>query len=185
MTVEQQPDTEETVRLVYRPTRDEIAEVIQTRRRVTASGRRQRVLWVIALFVLALGVVLGAVHGAVGGTSVPLLVLAAVLLTLTWFMRRLLVRQVHKAKEGRGEHRVTIGPQGVRVETDLNTTKVPWSHLSGYAETENLFILLHQGLNAINTTPLPKRALPQPNETERLRRLLDRYSARTGSNPQA
>jgi hypothetical protein len=180
MTVEQKPAAEQTLRLVYRPTRNEIADVMRTRRQVAPGARRRRVQRVVALLVLAAGVVLGAVHGEVLGTSVPLLALAAALWALSLLFKWLAARQVHRVKDGLGEHRVTVGPDGVRVKTDTTALTVPWSQLSGYAETEHLFLLVHQGMNNINTLPLPKRVLSEDEGTDRLRDLLDRHSVRKG-----
>jgi hypothetical protein len=184
MTVEQQPGTVDTVRLTYRPTREQIAEVMRTRRRVNRSTRRSRVVLVVAVAILVIVVVLAAVNGEGLATAVPILLLGAVTWALMLLPRRFMVRQVHKLRESRGEHTVMVGADGVRVATDLNTARVPWS-LSGYAETEHLFVLLHRGMNDINTTPLPKVALPERDDVDRLRDLLDRHSVRTASAPRA
>lgn len=188
MTVEQQPDTtntEDTVRLACRPTREDIAEVMRVRRRVTPSGRRSRIIGAVGLVLWAVALVLFAVNGQLLDSAVPLLIVVVALCALTLGLRRLAARQVHKLRTSRGEHTITVGSDGVRVATDLNTMRVPWSQLSGYVETENLFALLHTGMNDINTTPLPKAALTQPADIDRLRDVLDLHTSRVGSASRA
>lgn len=68
------------------------------------------------------------------------------------------------------------------MRSDRNTARVPWSQVAGYAETGNLFVLAHKKLHEINSTPLPKTALPQQAGIDRLRELLDRHTARLGGN---
>ncbi|MBP0457919.1 YcxB family protein [Streptomyces montanisoli] len=187
MTVEQQSSTAdgaETVQLAFHPTQDQVTEAMRTWERVTPRGRRKRVLWPVAVLLCAIVIVLGAVNGAVLGTSVPLLAIAVGVWLLRFLLRRFAVRQVYKAKAGRGEHTITVDGQGVRVRSELNTARVPWSQVAGYAETDNLFVLAHKKMHEINSTPLPKSALPQQADINRLRELLDRHTTRLGGGRQ-
>ncbi|WP_078876555.1 YcxB family protein [Streptomyces sp. 150FB] len=183
MTVDQQSQTGDSLRFVYRPSREDIAEVMRTRRRVTASGRTGRVIVIVGLLFLATVGVLSVVNGEPARIEIPVSIFVVGILALSLVMRRLGMRVLYRAKARGGDYAITVDAHGVRVATAITTMRVPWSDLSGYTETERLFVLLHRRANTINTTPLPKRALPQPTDTDRLRELLDRHSTRVKGTP--
>lgn len=178
MTVDQQPETTDSIRFVYEPTLEDVAEVLRTRRSVTSRGPRKLIPLIAVLVLVAYIVVQGVVDGDFLSSSLPLLILATAITALMLSMRRVQARQVFKMKTNRGPHTITLDAKGVHVATALSTLRVPWSDLSGYTETARLFVLLHRGMNEINTLPLPKSALPQPTDADRLRDLLDHHSTR-------
>ncbi|MCF3961190.1 YcxB family protein [Streptomyces fuscigenes] len=189
MTVEQHPntadakDSSDAVQLAYHATRDQIAETFRTRRKASPAGRRRRVMTFVAAALWTVYVVLAAVNGYFVDTSLPLLIVAAGACAVVFLLRRAAVRSVYKLRQQRGEQRITVSGEGVRVATGLDTTRVPWAQLKGYAETDDIFVLMHTGAHTINTTPLPKSAVSRQGDVDRLRELLDHGTTRLGGRP--
>ncbi|MFE2421163.1 YcxB family protein [Streptomyces hokutonensis] len=164
------------VELEYRPTVEDYTAALRARRRVSRSARRQ--VWLIAVAAFFTGV---AVAGALAsGKSVPVPLLAGVLaaVLLLVFQPWLTARQFHRVAERRGVFRVTVTDAGVSVATDDASTSLQWTVQPRYRETAEGFYLFSPEKNALTFTVLPKRALPDPADVDRLRAILDAHLSR-------
>lgn len=168
--------TGETVELAYRPTVEDFTAALRARRRVSRSARRQLWLMVFAIISAALGVAAGLANG--GAMPVPLLLGLFTFALLLAFQPWLQARQLYRVAEPRGMFRVTVTDVGVSAITDNTTTSVNWIAQPRYRETADAFFLFTGDRNACGFTLLPKRALRDPADVDRLRALLDRNLTR-------
>lgn len=167
---------ERVVELVYRPTTEDFMAALRARKRVSRSARRMR--WMIGL-VLVLGALV-IVTALQRGDSlpVPMLIGMALAVFLLVFQPRLAARQFQRLSERRGEFRVTVTDTGVSVVTDDASTTLQWSVQPRYRETADGFYMFSPEKNACNFTPLPKRAVQDPADVDRLRAILDAHLSR-------
>jgi len=170
-TVVTEPDT---LQVAFVPTVDDQVHAA----RATAAGgfsRGQRVWLLVLMFLLAVNVFnairregAAALHGLAGGTLVLLIVVAA-----AWVGRRHLLRLV-LARHARA-HRdlylpvvMTLHGDGLRVESKIGTTEIPWSSFTRARETREHFLLYAGDGKAYF---MPRRSLRESDEP-RLRAIL-------------
>ncbi|MFI5629088.1 YcxB family protein [Streptomyces sp. NPDC051664] len=169
------------VELRYRPVLQDYSMALRARNRVSAAGRRQRILGVAATGCAVVATALSLVRG----TDVPVPLLAAllfcgpVLLLSPWLMARQLFRFVGR----QGEFRVRIEESGVTVDTDNSSTVVRWQAQPRYLETADLFVMLSEDRNAVGLTVMAKRGAQDPADVDRLREIFDRHLKRAASSP--
>nr|WTB31107.1 YcxB family protein [Streptomyces sp. NBC_00830] len=178
---EEQGTVHGAVELRYRPVLQDYSAALRARNRISAAGRRQRVLGAVA----AVCGVASAVLTLVADGDVPLPLLVALLLCgpallmSPWLMARQLFRFVAR----QGEFRVRVEESGVTVATDNSTTVVAWRAQPRYVETDDLFVLLSDDKNAVGVTVIAKRGAQDPSDVDRLREIFDRRLKRAGSSP--
>ena len=168
--------TGRVVELEFRPTTEDFMAALRARKRVSRSARRMR--WMIGL-VLVLGVLVVATALDRGDSPpVPMLIGMALAVFLLVFQPRLVARQFQRLAERRGVFRVTVTEAGVSVVTDDASTTLQWSVQPRYRETADGFYMFSPEKNACNFTLLPKRAVQDPSDVDRLRAVLDEHLSR-------
>jgi hypothetical protein len=94
------------------------------------------------------------------------------------FLPRTQARQFHRLAQRRGEFRVTVTDAGVSVVSDDASTSLKWTVQPRYRETADGFYMFSPEKNALNFTVLPKRAVRDPADVDRLRTILDAHLSR-------
>ncbi|TJZ56796.1 YcxB family protein [Streptomyces piniterrae] len=169
---------ERPVELAYRPTIDDLASALRARARSTGVGRFQRraLVWTVA--VTAVGALLSAAgsgrHDTPWQLYAGVVVFAAFITALPWLQ----ARHIHRLAERQGDIRGTVDDTGVRLTTAHSSTSLDWHLYPRYAETPELFVLLSADKSAVGLVVLPKRAVADPEEVDRLRAVLDRRLVR-------
>nr|WSY55068.1 YcxB family protein [Streptomyces sp. NBC_00886] len=170
--------TGQVVELEYRPTVEDFAAALRARRSMLPSTRRQYWLLGIAAFFAVMSIVTKLTKGGAISIPVPVIVgVCAVLLVLV-FLPRFQARQFQRLAEPRGVFRVTVTDAGVSVATDDASTSLNWTVQPRYRETADGFYMFSPGKNALSFTVLPKRALQDPADVDRLRAILDAHLSR-------
>jgi len=164
----------DALRVAFVPTVDD--QVHSTR--ATASGgfsRGQRVWLLLLMFLMAVNVFnairregAAALRGF-GGLSLVILIMVAVGL-VGWrsLLRLALARHARSHRDLYQPVVMTFGRDGLRVESKIATTEVPWSSFTRVQETGELFLLHASDSRAYF---VPRRALPERDEP-RLRAIL-------------
>ncbi|CAL9584691.1 hypothetical protein SUDANB120_05121 [Streptomyces sp. enrichment culture] len=98
---------------------------------------------------------------------------AAVLVILAVAVPPLITAQAYRVARGKGEGRCVLDGDGVACHGAEEVQRIPWSAVTGFRETDEMFVLLlrhglKQGLLAV-----PKRVLTGPGEAELLGAVLD------------
>ncbi|MFJ8358409.1 YcxB family protein [Streptomyces sp. NPDC093984] len=165
---------ERPVELAYRPTVGELASALRARARSTGAGRFQRRALVWTMAVTTVGALLSAAGSGHRDTRWPLyagvVVFAAFMTAVPWLQ----ARHLHRLSERQGDIRGTVDDTGVRLTTAHSSASVDWHLYSRYVETPELFVLLSADKSAVGFVVLPKRAVADPEEVDRLRAVLDR-----------
>ncbi|MGW6392897.1 YcxB family protein [Streptomyces sp. NPDC055103] len=162
---------QETVELVYRPTRDDILTAALVRERV----KRLHILrW---CFTLLFGGVALLLVAAQRTFTMPI-ALAALWAVLIWAMPRLQARRALRTAAWQGEYRASVSEEGITAANTHVTFEQRWSFFRGYRETRDHVVLLSRDPNTFLVEVLPKRGLSSPEDTERLLDLLNRHLTR-------
>ncbi|WP_406415241.1 YcxB family protein [Streptomyces sp. NBC_00873] len=169
---------ERPVELAYRPSVGDLASALRARARSTGAGRFQRraLVWTVA--VAAVGALLSAAGSGRRDTPWPLyagLVVFAVFMTAVPWLQ---ARQLHRLAERQGDIRGTVDDTGIRLTTAHSSAILDWHLYPRYAETPELFVLLSADKSAVGVVVLPKRAVADPEDVDRLRAVLDRRLVR-------
>ncbi|AOP49234.1 YcxB family protein [Streptomyces lydicus] len=169
---------ERPVELAYLPTVGELASALRARARSTGAGRlRGRALvWTVA--VTLVGALLSTAGSGHRDTPWPLyagVVAVAALMTATPWLQ---ARHLHRLAERQGDIRGTVDDTGVRLTTAHSSAAIDWHLYPRYVETPELFVLLSADRSAVGFLVLPKRAVADPKEVDRLRAVLDRRLVR-------
>ncbi|WP_328900103.1 hypothetical protein OHR86_09100 [Streptomyces sp. NBC_00441] len=169
---EQQGAVHGAVELRYRPELRDYTTALRARNRVSASGRRQRLLGVVAT---GCGVVATSLSLA-KGSEVPLPLLAALLICgpLLFLGPWLMARQLFRFVRGQGEFRVRVEESGVAVDTDSTSAVVRWQAQPRYVETADLFVMFSDDRNATGLTVIAKRGARDGAAVDRMREIFDR-----------
>lgn len=169
---------ERPVELAYRPTVGELASALRARARSTGAGRFQRraLVWTVA--VTTVGALLSAGGSGHRDTPWPLyagvVVFAAFMTAVPWLQ----ARHLHRLAERQGDICGTVDDTGFRLTTAHSSASLDWHLYPRYAETPELFVLLSADKSAVGFVVLPKRAVADPAEVDRLRAFLDRRLVR-------
>ncbi|WP_432002687.1 YcxB family protein [Streptomyces sioyaensis] len=169
---------ERPVELAYRPTVGELASALRARARSTRAGRFQRraLVWTVA--VSTIGALLSAAgsdrHDTPWELYVGAVVFAAFMTAAPWLQ----ARHLHRLAERQGDICGTVDDTGVRITTAHSSAGLDWHLYPRYAETPELFVLLSADKSAVGFVVLPKRAVADPEEVDRLRAVLDRRLVR-------
>ncbi|MFB6435928.1 YcxB family protein [Streptomyces sp. NPDC056411] len=169
---------ERPVELAYRPTVGELASGLRARARSTGAGRFQRRALIWTATVMAVGALLSAAGSGHRDTPWPLYAGAVVSVAFTMAMPWLQARRLHLLAERQGDIRGTVDDTGVRLTTAHSSGSHDWHLYSRYVETPELFVLLSADKSAVGFVVLPKRAVADPEEVDRLRAVLDRRLVR-------
>ncbi|MGW5665860.1 YcxB family protein [Streptomyces sp. NPDC003758] len=169
---------ERPVELAYRPTVSELASALRARARSTGAGRFQRRVLVWTVAVTTVGALLSSAGSGHRDTPWPLyagvVVFAAFMTAVPWLQ----ARRLHRLAERQGDIRGTVDDTGIRLTTAHSSVGHDWHLYSRYAETPELFVLLSADKSAVGFAVLPKRAVADPEEVDRLRAVLDRRLVR-------
>ena len=144
--------------------------------RAAIPARPARRWWFIALLlILTVNVVmqirregLAALFGFAGYTVLAMVVGSAAFLGAPLVLRRALLRHGRKHPEAYSAVTYTFGADGLRVESKISATELPWSSVTHARETAGLFLLHVAGGRVFF---VPRRALRDRGEA-RLRTLL-------------
>lgn len=159
--------------LAFTPTDEDFREAFAAQARHTTAGRAARVLWWVPAAVSLLG---GALKLADGGAGASDAVMALALVALAVYAPRLQAASAHRRVSRRGGPRtVVVDGAGVSVTDRCGTQTRAWSTLSGFVETEHLFLALTR--RGACLLILAKRGTPDPDA---LRALLARHAAHVG-----
>ncbi|MGW7523755.1 YcxB family protein [Streptomyces sp. NPDC054783] len=167
---------QDVVELRYRPEAADFTSALRARLRVSRLGWIYR--W--TPFVMGCGALVEIMSLARGdkhfspGMLVSMVVATAVLALSPWLQ----ARAFQRLAEQRGVFRVVVTESGVSVATDHTTASVAWAAQPRYRETARVFVLFSADKNATTFTTLPKRALADPADADRLRAILDRHLSR-------
>ncbi|ARF53477.1 YcxB family protein [Streptomyces gilvosporeus] len=171
---------ERPVALAYRPTVGELVSALRARARSTPAGRFQRgaLVWTVAVGTI------GALLSAAGSGHrdrpwplyVGLVVFVAFMVAVPWLQ----ARRLHRLAERQGDICGTVDDTGVRLTTAHSSASHDWHLYARYVETPELFVLLSADKSAVGFAVLPKRAVADPEEVDRLRAVLDRRLVRAG-----
>ncbi|AJT63286.2 hypothetical protein T261_1600 [Streptomyces lydicus] len=169
---------ERPVELAYRPTVGEWASALRARARSTGAGRFQRraLVWTVA--VSTVGALLSAAGSGHRDTRWPLYVGAVAFVAFMTAAPWLQARRLHRLAERHGDIRGTVDDTGLRLATAHSSASHDWHLYSRYVETPELFVLLSADKSAVGFVVLPKRAVADPEEVDRLRAVLDRRLVR-------
>lgn len=165
---------ERPVELAYRPTVGELASALRARARSTGAGRFQRgaLVWTVA--VTTVGALLSAAGSGHRDTPWPLYAGVVVFVAFMTAVPWLQARRLHRLAERQEDICGTVDDTGVRLTTAHSSASHNWHLYSRYAETPELFVLLSADKSAVGFAVLPKRAVADPEEVDRLRAVLDR-----------
>ncbi|WP_406395447.1 hypothetical protein [Streptomyces sp. NBC_00887] len=174
----QEPDVVErgAVELRFRLTARDCTNALRARSRVSADGRRSRLLGVLLLVLAAVLVALEAGLGV--DFPLPMYALAGITGPLMFLTPWLMARQVWGYVKRQGEARVRVDEDGVTVTMDHSSGSSGWAAQPRYLETDELFVLLSDDRNATAVTLLAKRGADGPTAVDRLRGILDRHLTR-------
>lgn len=169
---------ERPVELAYRPTVGEWASALRARARSTGAGRFQRraLVWTVA--VSTVGALLSAAGSGHRDTRWPLYVGAVAFVAFMTAAPWLQARRLHRLAERHGDIRGTVDDTGLRLATAHSSASHDWHLYSRYVEQPELFVLLSADKSAVGFVVLPKRAVADPEEVDRLRAVLDRRLVR-------
>src|SRR5690349_6190572 len=169
---------ERPVELAYRPTVGELASALRARARSTGAGRFQRgaLVWTVA--VTSIGALLSAAGSGHRDAPWPLYAGVVVFVALMTAVPWLQARRLHRLAQRQGDIRGTVDDTWVRLTTAHSSASHNWHLYSRYVETPELFVLLSADKSAIGFAVLPKRAVADPEEVDRLRAVLDRRLVR-------
>ncbi|QIY99188.1 YcxB family protein [Streptomyces sp. S1D4-11] len=87
-------------------------------------------------------------------------------------------RRLHRLAQRQGDICGTVDDTGVRFTTAHSSASLDWHLYPRYAETPELFVLLSADKSAVGFVVLPKRAVADPEDVDRLRAVLDRRLVR-------
>ncbi|MEV6111467.1 YcxB family protein [Streptomyces sp. NPDC052109] len=163
------------VELAFEPVAGDFAGALRERRRFNRAGRISKA----ALVLLAVAWVLVAAAAVSGGDADWfLLVYLPLLALLLLCVPRLQARRLMKVVGRNGVHHVTVTDAGISMTTDNSTASANWAAQPRYRETRDAFLTFSDDKNATCFTVLPKRALRNPADADRLRKILDRNLTR-------
>jgi hypothetical protein len=169
---------ERPVELAYRPAIGDLTSALRARARSTGAGRFQRVTLVSAVAVTAVDVLLTAAGSDHRSPQWPLYAGMAVGVAFMAAARRLQARRHHQLAERQGDIRGTVDDTGIRLTTAHSSTSHDWHLYARYVETPELFLLLSADKSSVGFVVLPKRAVPDPEDVDRLRAVLDQQLVR-------
>ncbi|MFF8029693.1 YcxB family protein [Streptomyces sp. NPDC007896] len=87
-------------------------------------------------------------------------------------------RKLHRLAQRQGDICGTVDDTGVRFTTAHSSAGLDWHLYPRYGETPELFVLLSADKSAVGFVVLPKRAVADPEDVDRLRAALDRRLVR-------
>lgn len=164
------------VELEYRPVVEDFTAALRARRGLIPSTRRQLWLLGIGAFFTVMAIATSLAKGQ--SLPIPLIAGACTVVVLLVFLPRIQARQFQRLAERRGVIRVTVTDAGVTVAGDDLFTSLNWTVQPRYRETADGFYMFSPEKNAAHFTLLPKRALPDPADVDRLRAILDAHLSR-------
>ncbi|MFI1974896.1 YcxB family protein [Streptomyces wedmorensis] len=168
-----------TMELVYTPTREDLVDAVRVQLRY---GSFRWMRWVLpfaaCLAFLAVALMLTGPGGAETGPVALMVSLGLFAAVLRPLMPRLAARVTYPMIERQGEHRASVGEEGVRWVTRDSEVTGRWQLMARYVETPTQFVLLSADKGAAGVAALPKRGLAGPADVDRLRAVLDRNIAR-------
>jgi hypothetical protein len=162
---------QDTVELVYRPTRADFLTGVRLRER---RRRLHLVRWgFTGLFGAGAVLVVTAPE-----SSVQSFVTAVFCAAVIWSIPHLQAHHALRTVSWQGEYRTSVSATGIAADTAHATLVQRWSVFRGYRETRDHVVLLSRDPNILLVEVLPKRGLRSPRDAERLRALLNRHLPR-------
>ncbi|MFJ7263160.1 YcxB family protein [Streptomyces globosus] len=98
---------------------------------------------------------------------------AAVLVVLAVPVPLLITAHAYRAVRDKGEGRCVLDGDGVGCHGAEEVQRMPWSAVTGFRETDEMFVLLVRNGRKQGILAVPKRVLTGPGEAELLGALLD------------
>ncbi|MEV8432818.1 YcxB family protein [Streptomyces sp. HUAS 31] len=166
-----QDGTQETVELVYQPTRADILAGVLVRER---RRRLHLVRWGFTGLFAAAAVLMVAAQGS----SSLAWVTAVLCAVLIWSIPHLQAHHALSTVSWQGEYRTSVNETGIATDTVHTTLLQRWSVFRGFRETRDHVVLLSRDPNILLVEVLPKRGLHAPEEAERLLAVLSRHLPR-------
>ncbi|WP_405406230.1 YcxB family protein [Streptomyces sp. NBC_01104] len=160
------------VQLTYIVTWREISDGLRIQLRHSPVGRWcHRILWALgAFFAFAVAATVQARGiAAVNASTWACLLITCILLVA---VRRLTALGLLGYARHLGEHRVTVGASGIRIETERHTQETGWQFYGRCVEGRRVFVLLTPDASRSGVMILPKRGLASPQDSDRLRELI-------------
>ncbi|MFG2310917.1 YcxB family protein [Streptomyces sp. NPDC048566] len=167
----------EHVELEYELTRQDMKQALKARAKASGRARRTQRLAVIAVAALVGTAAVPLAKGEAPDTQSLVmagLVVAVVFVLQPWLM----ARQFHAIASRNGTYRARVDDSGAGVANEGGSSQVNWTAAPHYAETPDTFVLLSGDKNVSCLTVLPKRGVPDPQDVDALRALLDRHTRR-------
>ncbi len=166
--------TAESLSFEYELTAADIRSALHGRNRAVRNARVLRVLLPVLYVVLVIAVILpNGGPGGVEGRDWIVLAAAAFMVLVLLLMPVLQARSFHKTVRLQGRTRTTVDAEGLSGTSAQSSQRMAWSLFGRYVEQDDVFVLLTADEGAGSLVVLPKRALPAPGDTDRLRALLD------------
>ncbi|MFG2134318.1 hypothetical protein ACGFNV_42080 [Streptomyces sp. NPDC048751] len=169
---------EDTVTLEYELQRADMTDAVRllTRKRGKAGFiHRPAFLVCVALFAVGL-IVVGVRNRDAGGMSYG--VMFFVWVVLMFFAPRISAGQLLKANQHHGTVRVTVGAAGVRTVSAHADMRMGWANYGSYTESDRVIALRSPDRAGRCAIVLAKRGARSPEDSDRLRALLDRHLPR-------
>ncbi|WP_128377163.1 YcxB family protein [Streptomyces cavernae] len=162
---------QDTVELVYRPTRADTLAGVRLRE------RRRRLHLVRWGFTALFGA--GAVLVVTSPESSALSFATAVFCAAwVWSIPHIQANHALRTVSWQGQYRTSVSGTGIVAETEHATLLQRWSVFRGYRETRDHVVLLSRDPNILLVEVLPKRGLHSPQDAERLLALLSHHLPR-------
>lgn len=162
-----------SVQLRYVVTWREISDGLKIQMRHSPAGRWcYRVLWGLGglLVLVTAGNLLTG--GSVGlGMWRFFLIACLLLVVVRWLMALGLAGYARHL----GEHRVTVGGDGISTVSDRHTNRTDWGFYGRSVEARRVFVLITPDAWGTGVLILPKRGLGTPQDSERLRALITEH----------
>ncbi|MFC9929499.1 hypothetical protein [Streptomyces sp. NPDC127190] len=165
----------ETVELAFRLEARDFVSALRARRKISRSSRLATGVLGLMFLAFALTAAAELAGGRVDLFPVLMMIYCGVGLAVTPVLQ---ARRLARVAEVSGACRVTVDEEGVTVRAEHVTVVQEWGARPVYRETADSFALFSGDRNARCMTLLPKRALTDPADVDRLRSLLDRHITR-------
>ncbi|PAZ12466.1 hypothetical protein CLM62_30280 [Streptomyces sp. SA15] len=162
---------QDTVELVYRPTRADFITGVRVRER---RRRLHLVRWgFTGLFAVGAVLVVTAPESSAQSFLTGVFCAAVI-----WSIPHLQAHHALRTVSWQGEYHMSVSETGIATETAHATLVQRWSVFRGYRETRDHVVLLSRDPNILLVEVLPKRGLRSPQDAERLRDLVSRHLPR-------
>ncbi|MEV4741468.1 YcxB family protein [Streptomyces sp. NPDC049555] len=167
------PPAAGSVTLEFELTLADVRSALAARMRAVPGVRRQRILLPLVYAVLAVAILAPHGPGGVEGRDWITLAFMGFAVAVILLLPTLQARAVHKTLGLQGRTHATADAEGLTTVASLTSQRMLWPAFGRYTERDDVFVLLSPDKRSNCVVVLPKRGLPTPDDTDRLRALLD------------